>query len=98
MKAMVRTHVLLPRDLVEAVDELVGERRRSRFVEEAVEEKMARERQRKAVVEAAGILKGANYPYWSTPKQTSQWVRDLRREADAATMRKVSRSDDTTSA
>ncbi len=39
-----RTHVILPDDLVEGVDKLVGKRKRSRFVEEAVLEKLKRER------------------------------------------------------
>lgn len=39
MKETVRTHVVLPRDLVEAVDTLVGKRTRSEFVEQALREK-----------------------------------------------------------
>lgn len=101
MEEMVRAHVLLPRPLVEAVDQLVGQRRRSRFVEEAVEEKMTRERQRqalRALKERGGVLNAADYPHWATPEQTSAWVHDLRRQADEHAMRKVSHARDASSA
>ena len=98
MDGMVRTHVLLPRDLVAELDRRIGQRRRSRFIEEAVQEKLARERQREALTEAVGVLNPEDYPYWSTPEQTSEWVHALRRDADEATMRKVSPSDDSSSA
>jgi len=101
MEELVRTHVLLPRPLVEAVDQLVGQRRRSRFVEDAVAEKMVRERQRqalRALKDGSGALNPADYPHWATPEQTSQWVHDLRRQADAQTTRKLRRTHDTPSA
>lgn len=97
MKETVRAHILLPRPLVEALDRLVGQRQRSRFVEAAIEEKMAREQQRQALQalrEAGGVLKSSDYPHWVTPEQTSQWVHDLRQQADAQTRRKPNRVDD----
>jgi metal-responsive CopG/Arc/MetJ family transcriptional regulator len=101
MKELVRTHVLLPRPLVEAVDTLVGQRRRSRFVEDAVEEKLARERQLqalRALKASAGVLADADYPEWATPEKTSAWVHNLRQEADARTRQKLSRAHDEPSA
>jgi hypothetical protein len=67
VKDTVRTHVLLARPLVDAIDRLVGERRRGRFVADAVEEKLARVRQRESPRRATGALDPADYPYWSTP-------------------------------
>ena len=92
MKETIRTHVVLPKDLVEAVDRIVGQRRRSQFVEEAVKEKVFRERQRTVVEELArtgGVLSRDAHPEWATPEQTSAWVRKLREEADAATLSKI---------
>lgn len=74
----VRTHVLLPRDLIEGVDEIVGPRHRSEFIAEALEEKLAHSRLRAAMREAAGSLNLADYPEWSTPEKVSAWVHDLR--------------------
>ena len=74
-----RTHLILADELVKGVDELVGKRRRSRFIAEATREKLRRERLLKALQEGAGILDPKKYPYWSTPEKVAQWVHDLRR-------------------
>jgi metal-responsive CopG/Arc/MetJ family transcriptional regulator len=87
----IRTHVILPEELVEAVDELVGHRKRSAYIAEAIEAKVAHDRLGKALKEAAGALANADYPEWETPEKTSAWVRELRREADEATERKLIR-------
>jgi predicted transcriptional regulator len=73
-----RTHIVLPDDLVAGVDELVGKRKRSEFIAEAALERLRRERQLKAIREGAGILDSKNYPHWATPEKVAQWVRDLR--------------------
>lgn len=75
-----RTHVVLPEGLVEGIDKLVGRRKRSRFVEEAVREKLRREALGRALEAAAGILSAEEYPEWDTPEKVSAWVRKLRRE------------------
>lgn len=74
-----RTHVILPEDLVKEVDGLVGKRKRSKFLAEAADEKIRRLKLEKAVKETAGVLKGAPLPEWETPKKTYDWVRKLRR-------------------
>ncbi len=76
----VRTHVILPKDLVDEVDRLVGQRKRSDFVADALREKLAHERQGIALREAAGALDPADYPQWSTPEKISAWVREQRAE------------------
>jgi len=73
-----RTHVVLPDELVEGVDALVGERGRSRFIAEATAEKLRKERLMKAIREGAGILDPKKYPHWSTPEKIDRWVRELR--------------------
>jgi metal-responsive CopG/Arc/MetJ family transcriptional regulator len=92
VKETIRTHVVLPRELVEAVDRIVGSRRRSQYVEDAVSEKLMRDRQRAALEQYAGILDPAAHPEWSTPEQTSAWVRDLRAQAEERTARKLARA------
>ena len=73
-----RTHVVLPDDLVKGVDELVGERGRSRFIAEATAEKLRKERLAWAIREGAGILDPKKHPHWSTPEKIDKWVRELR--------------------
>ena len=79
-----RTHIVLPDEMVEEIDELVGKRKRSQFVKELIEERLRRERLLKAFDEFAGSLKDANIPGWETPESTVEWVRAIRREADAS--------------
>lgn len=78
----VRAHVVMPRDLVSSVDELVGERERSKFIAEAVAEKVARERLRRAAARAAGSLADVDIPGWETSESAAEWVRASRKSAD----------------
>lgn len=87
----VRAHVVLPKELLEAVDDLVGRRKRSAFFVEAVEEKLNRERLGRALKETAGFLRREDYPEWETPEKVSAWVRELRRADQEATDRKLGR-------
>jgi len=76
----VRTNLLLPEKLLEEVDKYAGPRGRSRFVAEALEAKLKRERLRDAIKATAGILKAEDYPHWATSEMVVEWVRELRRE------------------
>lgn len=74
-----RTHLLLPDDLVEGVDELVGKRKRSRFIAEATRERLRREKLLRVLHETAGSLDLSRHPEWETPEKVAEWVRALRR-------------------
>ncbi|MDY6912361.1 MAG: ribbon-helix-helix domain-containing protein [Chloroflexota bacterium] len=74
-----RTHIVLPEELVDNVDRVVGKRRRSRFVEEAIREKLRRDELLAALEETAGILSDMDYPEWETSQKTAEWVRESRR-------------------
>ncbi len=77
----VRTHVVLPASVVVEVDRLVGKRRRSEFIAEAVERGLAAARRKAAAeriaVEAAAGLRGGPAA-WDTDDEASDWVRELR--------------------
>ena len=75
---MIRTHIVFPKELVEAVDRLVGPRKRSAFLVQAVEEKTGREQLGRALATTAGFLAGETHPEWETPEQVSAWVHELR--------------------
>ena len=78
-----RTHVMLPDDLLAAIDELAGKRKRSEYIAEAVRDRVARDKRSRALLRAAGALKDADIPEWETPEKTSAWVREMRqREAE----------------
>jgi hypothetical protein len=76
---MVRTYVLLPKDVVEEIDRRVGERRRSAFLTEAARRELRRARQLRALEKFAGALKDADIPGWETHDSTVEWVRAQRR-------------------
>jgi hypothetical protein len=81
-RATVRVQVTVPRDLVAAVDRLVGRRQRGAFFAEAAE-KLARLRLVEAAEEAAGALASVDVPGWETPEAASAWVRASRQADDA---------------
>jgi metal-responsive CopG/Arc/MetJ family transcriptional regulator len=78
----VRTHIVVPRDLVESVDELVGRRARSRFFAEAVEEKLARAHLAQTARRVAGSLAEVEVPGWETSESAARWIRDSRRAGE----------------
>lgn len=78
-----RTHIVVPKDLVASVDELVGRRSRSKFFTDAAEEKLARVRLARAAKQAAGSLANTTIPGWETSETAVEWVRASRRAEEA---------------
>ncbi len=77
-----RTHVVIPKEVIRTIDDLVGRRARSKFLTEAAEEKLRRVRQRTALDKVAGSLKDVDIPGWETPEAASEWVAKGREEDD----------------
>jgi predicted transcriptional regulator len=75
---LTRTNVTLPQDLLKQVDEIAGPRGRSRYVAEAVAQRVKRDRLGKAIRETAGIMVGK--PGWMSPDEVVRWVDELRSE------------------
>jgi predicted transcriptional regulator len=74
----VRTNLLLPESLVEEVDRYAGRRGRSRYVAEALEARLKRDRLREAIETTAGAWK--DRPEFATSEMVVEWVRALRAE------------------
>ena len=77
-----RTHVVLPQDLVKSVDALAGKGKRSRFIEDAVREKIRKEALISALEETAGMLSADEHPEWATGEKVASWVRESRQQSD----------------
>ena len=77
--ALARTNLTLPEDLLRQVDELAGPRGRSRYVADAVAQRVKRDKLGRAIEAAAGSLvpKGGR-PL--TREEVSAWVREQRDE------------------
>ena len=78
----VRTHVVLPEELVKAIDTLVGRGKRSQFIEESIREKLRSTILRSALEETAGILSAEEHPEWATRGHVASWVRESRQRSD----------------
>ena len=74
----VRTNLMLPKDLVDEVDLFAGPRGRSRYVAEALEARLKRDRLREAMESTAGAWK--DRPEFATSEMVVDWVRALRAE------------------
>jgi metal-responsive CopG/Arc/MetJ family transcriptional regulator len=80
----VRTNLLLPQELVKQVDHFAGPRGRSRYVADALERSVKRDRLKEAIETTAGVLRREDYPEWSTSEQVVEWVRERRSEVTDA--------------
>jgi metal-responsive CopG/Arc/MetJ family transcriptional regulator len=76
--ALARTNLTLPQDLMAEVDALAGPRGRSRYVAEAVAQRVKRDKLGKAIRETAGVMVGK--PGWMSPDEVVAWVDTLRSE------------------
>jgi hypothetical protein len=73
--------VTLPAELLDEVDQIAGPRGRSRYVAEAVAQRVRRDRLGRAIRETAGAMRGR--PGWMSPDETVEWIDHLRSEETA---------------
>jgi metal-responsive CopG/Arc/MetJ family transcriptional regulator len=76
---MARTHVIISDEVLATIDEVVGKRGRSRFLEQAASEKLERLALEEAIGATAGIARGAGYMHWRDRDAAAAWVRKTRR-------------------
>jgi predicted transcriptional regulator len=79
----VRTNLLLPEDVIAALDRVAGPRGRSRYVADAVRERVRRDEKLAAIREAAGAWR--DHPLFPTREAVVEWVRAGRAEQTSAT-------------
>ena len=72
----VRTNLMLPEELVAAVDEIAGPRGRSRYVAETLERQVRRDRLARAIFETAGAWK--DNPLFPTDASVVDFIREGR--------------------
>ena len=76
LMVLARTNLTLPEELLREVDELAGVRGRSRYVAEAVAQRVKRDKLGKALQETRGVMLGK--PGRRTPEEITRWVEELR--------------------
>lgn len=70
--------VMLPEALLSRLREHVPARQRSRFILEAIEERLALEEQITALTETAGVWSDQNHPEMRTDEDIDHWLDNLR--------------------
>lgn len=78
----VRTNITFPKDLLLAVDRLVGEGKRSAFLAESVRKHLNQINFAKVARESVGILDSKTYPHFSTSKKVRSYIRSFRKDND----------------
>lgn len=81
---MARTHVVMSDEVLEAIDEVAGQRGRSHFLEEAAREKLERMALEESLAATAGIARDSDYPHWRDRRAAAAWVRKTRRTESPA--------------
>lgn len=87
----IRTNVILPVDLVREIDRVAGARRRSRFLAEAAQEKLARGRFDRAAARAFGAWTDENHPNLRTDADMRKYLKRARASTGARIRRRLSR-------
>ncbi|HHT9125043.1 MAG TPA: hypothetical protein ACFYD6_04410 [Candidatus Brocadiia bacterium] len=77
--AIKRTRIIIPEDLVQSIDALVGKRKRSKFITEAAKKELSRLRLLRALDKAKGTWLDKDHPELVRKGGTYKWVRDLRK-------------------
>jgi metal-responsive CopG/Arc/MetJ family transcriptional regulator len=75
---LTRTNVTLPASLLDEVDRYAGPRGRSRYVAEAVAQRVRRDALGAAIGETAGAMVGR--PGHMDPDEVARWIEELRAE------------------
>jgi len=91
MATTTRAHVVISNELMTEIDRLVGKRKRSQFISEAVAARLVNLRQRAAaaaVIAELGAGKPGGPPEWETAESTRRWLEELR-ESEAARERRL---------
>ena len=82
---MGRTHVIIPDEILDEIDRLVGPRKRSEFLTELAIDEIRRRKRVEAAEAVAGSLKDVDIPGWETNESTIEWVRRMREGPDPLT-------------
>ena len=78
---LARTNLTLPQDLLEAIDAVAGPRGRSRYVADAVRQRLRRDQLRSAIDASSGTFIGTADAL--NRDEVSEWVDALRAEETA---------------
>ena len=70
--------VTLPKDLLDRLNQVVPARGRSRFITEAIDQRLVAQEQVAVLDETAGAWSDEHHPDLRSDTEIDQWIRDLR--------------------
>ena len=73
-----KAHLVLPREILEEVDQIAGKRKRSLFIAQATREKLQRERFLRTLEETRGAWNDKNHPGLKTARDMEKFVGNKR--------------------
>ena len=76
-----KLHFTCSLDVVRELDELVGKRGRSKFITEAIKEKVSKEKFSFAVSECAGAWSDENHPGLDSTKKVTDYIDKIREDS-----------------
>jgi hypothetical protein len=76
---MARTHVIVSDEVMQAIDARVGQRGRSRFIEEAAREKLQRLGLEESLQATSGMRGDSVRSEWADRRSSRDWVQSTRR-------------------
>mgnify|MGYP001620014496 CR=1 FL=1 len=85
----VKVHIVLSKDLLVEIREVVGAKKRSDFLAEAASEKLKRLRLESALHKTAGLWREERYPEFKTEKTVRSHIRVFRKRAGKRVKAKV---------
>jgi len=74
-----KAHLVFPEEILDAVDEVAGKRKRSLFIVEATQEKLERERFLKALEGTKGVWTANRHPKLKTKRDLERYLGEKRR-------------------
>ena len=84
-----RTHIVIPEEMADEIDRIVGKRGRSQFLVEAAQREIRRLRMIRAVERAVGSWKATDHP--ELKQGAASWVRKVRQEEEKQLQRRAAR-------
>jgi len=76
--AKIKTHIIFPAELLDAIDKTIGGRKRSKFIVEAAKEKLEKLKFRQALEASAGCWKDKNHPCLRTQEDIRTYLKKAR--------------------
>ena len=84
-----KAHLVFPEEILNAVDEVAGKRKRSLFIVEATQEKLERERFLKALEGTKGVWTAKRHPELRTKRDLEGYLREKRRSYEKKVKRMI---------